>query len=66
MRTAPSRIWHARDLANERGITSYDSPYVQLGRWTREGILDEMANATCAFAADWHPTGPGRPVKDTS
>lgn len=57
MRTAPSRIWHARDLAAALGITTrYDSFCVQLGRWTREGLLNKVANATYTLATDWLPT----------
>ncbi|MEU6557289.1 IS4 family transposase [Streptomyces sp. NPDC046915] len=65
MRTTPDRIWHARDLANELGITSYDSFYVQLGRWTREGLLDKIANATYTLATDWLPTSPSHLIKRT-
>jgi hypothetical protein len=57
MRTAPSRTWHARDLAAALGITTrYDSFCVQLGRWTREGLLNKVANATYTLATDWLPT----------
>lgn len=56
MRTAPGRIWHARDLAAALGITTrYDSFCVQLGRWTREGLLNKVANATYTLATDWLP-----------
>jgi hypothetical protein len=56
MRTAPTRIWHARDLATALGITTrYDSFCVQLGRWTREGLLNKIANATYTLAPDWLP-----------
>ncbi|MFE4751223.1 hypothetical protein ACFRIB_13255, partial [Streptomyces mirabilis] len=56
IRTAPSRVWHARDLAAALGITTrYDSFCVQLGRWTREGLLNKVANATYTLATDWMP-----------
>ncbi|MFK0113220.1 hypothetical protein [Streptomyces sp. NPDC091217] len=65
MRTAPDRIWRARDLVNELGFTGYDSFYVQLGRWTREGLLDKIANATYTLATDWLPNSSSRLVTET-
>ncbi|MGW1617186.1 hypothetical protein ACWCQZ_49250, partial [Streptomyces sp. NPDC002285] len=60
IRTAPSRVWHARDLAAALGITTpYDIFCVQLGRWTREGLLNKVANATYTLATDLVP-GHGR------
>ncbi|MGW7528889.1 hypothetical protein [Streptomyces sp. NPDC054783] len=54
MRTAPSPVRHARDRAAALGITTrYDSFCVQLGRWTREGLLNEVADATYPLSTAW-------------
>ncbi|HET6352884.1 hypothetical protein [Streptomyces sp.] len=36
-------------------FTHYDSFCVQLGRWTREGLLEKIANATYRLAPDCLP-----------
>ncbi|MET7982946.1 IS4 family transposase [Streptomyces sp. NPDC005281] len=58
MRTAPHRSWHARELATALDFTHYDSFCVQLGRWTREGLLEKIANATYRLAPDCLPAQP--------
>ncbi|MGW7530580.1 IS4 family transposase [Streptomyces sp. NPDC054783] len=58
MRTAPHRSWHARELAQALNFTHYDSFCVQLGRWTREGLLEKIANATYRLAPDCLPPQP--------
>ncbi|WP_351229049.1 IS4 family transposase [Streptomyces sp. NPDC002133] len=55
MRTAPHRSWHARELATALDFSHYDSFCVQLGRWTREGLLEKIANATYRLAPDCLP-----------
>lgn len=52
MRTSPHRHWHARELATALNLTHYDSFCVQLGRWTREGLLKKIANATYKLAPE--------------
>ncbi|MGW0093874.1 transposase [Streptomyces sp. NPDC003328] len=58
MRTAPHRSWHARELATALDFTHYDSLCLQLGRWTREGLLEKIANATYRLAPDCLPPQP--------
>ncbi|WP_326608138.1 IS4 family transposase [Streptomyces sp. NBC_01800] len=55
MRTSPHRSWHARELATALDFTHYDSFCVQLGRWTREGLLEKIANATYKLAPECLP-----------
>jgi hypothetical protein len=65
MRTAPHRPWHARELATALGFTQYDSFCVQLGRWTREGLLEKTANATYRLAPDCLPPQPSTDSRGT-
>jgi hypothetical protein len=58
MRTAPHRPWHARELASALGFTYYDSFCVQLSRWTKEGLLEKISNATYKIAPDCLPPEP--------
>lgn len=64
MRTSPHRSWHARELATALDFTHYDSFCVQLGRWTREGLLEKIANATYKLAPECLP--PQAPPTDGS
>lgn len=66
MSAGASRAWSdhpgvgrpALSVVGDVVCTHYDSFCVQLGRWTREGLLEKIANATYKLTPECLPAQP--------